>query len=124
MVTNAVRCVPPANKPIGSEISACRPFLEATLAALDRLEVIVALGRIAHEAVLRALGARQATHAFAHGKDHAIRTPFGSPVLLIDSYHCSRYNTTTGVLTPAMFAAVFARARACLHELPAVTQQA
>ena len=123
-ITNAVRCVPPANKPVGSEIAACRPFLEATIASLSQLHAVVALGRIAHDAVLRALGARLAPHPFAHGREHEVPTPSGRPLLLIDSYHCSRYNTNTGVLTPVMFQAVFARVRAHLDELPAIPQQA
>ena len=107
MVTNAVRCVPPQNKPTGEEAATCRPFLSARIAAQSRLKVIVALGRIAHDNVLSALGARKAAHKFAHGAVHELE----NGRKLIDSYHCSRYNTNTGVLTPAMFAEVFAKAR-------------
>lgn len=122
-ITNSVRCVPPANKPIGGEIAACRAFLESTIASFDHLRAIVALGRIAHEAVIRALGARPAACPFAHGREHSIVRVAGQTLLLVDSYHCSRYNTNTGVLTTAMFQAVFARVRAYLDDLPAVTHQ-
>ncbi|MBH0239977.1 uracil-DNA glycosylase [Methylobrevis albus] len=111
MLTNAVRCVPPENKPVGAEIATCRTFLSATIAGLPRLAVLVALGRIAHESTLRALGARQAAHPFVHGAMHRIAGPHG-PLVLADSYHCSRYNTNTGRLTPAMFKSVFAAVRA------------
>ena len=116
MITNAVRCVPPQNKPIGEEMANCRPFLAARIAALPRLEVMIALGRVAHENVLRALGLRLADHPFAHGAEHALKGPNG-PLTMIDSYHCSRYNTNTGRLTEAMFHAVFERAQACLASL-------
>ncbi len=102
-VTNAVRCVPPENKPTGAEIAACRPFLAAEIAAMSRLEIVLALGGIAHRAVLAALGHRQNGFPFRHGAIHAL--PDGP--LLADSYHCSRYNLNTGRLTPAMFEAVF-----------------
>ena len=110
MITNAVRCVPPQNKPTGEEAAACRTFLAAQIAALPRLKVIVALGRIAHDNVLSALSARKAAHKFGHGAVHDV----GSGRKLADSYHCSRYNTNTGVLTPKMFADVFAKARELL----------
>jgi uracil-DNA glycosylase family 4 len=106
MVTNAVRCVPPENKPTGDEIATCRPFLTATIAAMPRLTTILALGRIAHDSTLRALGARASAHAFAHAAEHRL-----DGIALFDSYHCSRYNTNTGRLTPEMFRAVFARIR-------------
>ena len=105
-IVNAVRCVPPQNKPTPAEIANCRPFLRATLDALPRLRVIVALGRIAHESVLRTYGARLAAHPFAHGASHDLGT-----AKLFDSYHCSRYNTNTGVLTPQMFHDVLRAAR-------------
>jgi uracil-DNA glycosylase family 4 len=114
MVTNAVRCVPPENKPTAAEITACRPFLAARIAALPSLREIVTLGRIAHDSTLRALGARPADHSFAHG---AAREVAGLTVRA--SYHCSRYNTNTGRLTPDMFAAVFEAARASLGPAPA-----
>ncbi|MGH7094680.1 MAG: uracil-DNA glycosylase [Stellaceae bacterium] len=103
-ITNAVRCVPPQNRPEPGEIAACRPFLAAELAALPRLKAIVALGTIAHQTVLAALGLRRAPYPFAHGSIHELPDqPF-----LADSYHCSRLNTNTGRLTAAMFEAVFA----------------
>ncbi len=103
-ITNAVRCVPPENKPLTEEIGACRQFLKAELASLDRLEAVLALGAIAHGAVLGALGLRKSHYPFAHGALHDL--PDGR--LLADSYHCSRYNTNTGRLTAVMFEAVFA----------------
>jgi uracil-DNA glycosylase family 4 len=112
-VTNAVRCVPPENKPIGDEINTCRTFLERELAGLSRLKVIVALGGIAHNSVLRALGLPVSTAKFGHKKHYAL-TPEKSlrhPVLLIDSYHCSRYNVNTRRLTASMFEDVVALAR-------------
>jgi len=105
-ISNAVRCVPPENKPTPQEITTCRDFLTATLAEMKRLEIIVPLGRIAHDSVVRTLGARPASVAFGHGAAHAL-----GRLRLIDSYHCSRYNTNTGVLTPDMFRAVFRAAR-------------
>jgi len=111
-ITNAVRCVPPENKPIGAEIKACRTYLLGTLAQSVNLKAIVALGRIAHDSVLSALGVRRAAHAFAHNARHDIGFPeTGRTVALFDSYHCSRYNTNTGRLTPEMFKAVFADVR-------------
>lgn len=104
-ITNAVRCVPPANKPTGPEIASCRPFLEAEIAAMPRLEAVVALGAVGHNAVLRAFGLRLASAKFAHGAEH----PLPAGRILTDSYHCSRYNTNTGRLTPEMFAQVFAQ---------------
>ena len=112
-IVNAVRCVPPQNKPLPAEMAHCRPFLEAAIYAMPRLEAIVALGRIAHESVLRALGARLSEHRFGHGAEFGLSVG-ARRVTLADSYHCSRYNTNTGVLTPAMFHAVFARVREML----------
>lgn len=112
MITNAVRCVPPANKPTPAEMTTCRPFLEATVAMLPGLRAIVALGRVAHESIVRAQGLRLAAVSFGHGREHEVGV--SAPLRLFDSYHCSRYNTSTGVLTPAMFRAVFARVRAFL----------
>jgi uracil-DNA glycosylase family 4 len=102
-VTNAVRCVPPENKPTGGEVAACRKFLKAELAGMQRLQVVVALGSIAHGAVLSALGQRGSAFRFRHGAEHAL----AGGLVLADSYHCSRYNTNTGKLTPAMFESVF-----------------
>jgi uracil-DNA glycosylase family 4 len=102
-ITNAVKCVPPENKPSTEEIRTCRhSYLEAELAALPRLQAVLALGKVAHDTVLVARGERQSHWRFAHGALH--RLPDG--LLLADSYHCSRYNTNTGRLTPAMFRAV------------------
>ena len=105
-ITNAVRCVPPANKPEPAEIHACRPFLIDRLTTLPNLKVVIALGQIAHQSTVKALGGKLPKHPFGHGKVHHLHT---GPIL-IDSYHCSRYNTNTGRLTAAMFEDVFARA--------------
>jgi uracil-DNA glycosylase family 4 len=105
-LTNAVRCVPPENKPTGAEIVTCRPYLSATIAAMPRLRATVALGRIAHESLIRALGFKPAAFPFGHGRRHVV----GS-VSVFDSYHCSRYNTNTRRLTPEMFRTVFAAVR-------------
>jgi uracil-DNA glycosylase len=102
-ITNAVRCVPPDNKPTGAEIATCRRFFASTIASLPRLEAIVALGTIAHQSVVRALGRRIAEHPFGHGTVQ----PAGR-LTLFSSYHCSRYNTNTGRLTEDMFESVFA----------------
>lgn len=104
MISNAVRCVPPENKPLPAEITTCRPFLTERMATMPKLAAIVALGRIAHDTTLTALGARKAAFPFAHGAQHAVR----DGLVLFDSFHCSRYNTNTGRLTPEMFRAVFA----------------
>ncbi|MCS6786982.1 MAG: uracil-DNA glycosylase [Thiobacillaceae bacterium] len=106
-ITNAVRCVPPANRPLPVEVRTCNAHLARELAQQPTHGVILALGAIAHAAVLRALGASPARHPFVHGARHGL--PDGR--LLFDSYHCSRYNTQTGRLTPAMFDAVFAEIR-------------
>jgi uracil-DNA glycosylase len=103
-ITNAVRCVPPRNRPEPGEIAACRSFLSAEIAAMPRLRAMLALGAIAHDAALATLGLRRALFRFAHGALHLL--PDGR--LLADSYHCSRLNTNTGRLTPTMFEAVFA----------------
>jgi uracil-DNA glycosylase family 4 len=108
-IVNAVRCVPPQNKPLPVEINTCRPFFHAAIDDMPNLRAIVALGRIAHDQVLRTVGEKAATAPFRHGAVHRL-----SRVALFDSYHCSRYNTNTGVLTPAMFAAVFSSVRAYL----------
>ena len=111
LVSNAVRCVPPGNKPTPAEIATCRPYLSARLAALPRLRAVLCLGRIAHETLLRTLGHRLAEHPFAHGARHAL-----GPLAAFDSYHCSRYNTNTGRLTTPMFEAVFTDLRAYLDD--------
>ena len=106
-ISNAVRCVPPQNKPLPAEINNCRPFLAATIEAMPRLRAIVALGRVAHDTVLKTLKLRGSAAPFAHGAVHQV-----GRVRLYDSYHCSRYNTNTGVLTPEMFRSVFAKVKA------------
>jgi uracil-DNA glycosylase family 4 len=108
-IVNAVRCVPPDNKPTPAEVANCREFLAQAMAEMRRLTAVVALGRIAHDSAVAALGARRATVPFAHGRAHRI-----GDLALFDSYHCSRYNTNTGRLTPDMFRAVFAAVRARL----------
>ncbi len=110
-ITNAVRCVPPQNKPTPQEINACRPFLAATIESLADLRAILALGRIAHESILRAFGLKLSGFPFVHGAEHILPRAEAEAVMLFDSYHCSRYNTNTGVLTPPMFRAVFATLR-------------
>ena len=112
MIANAVRCVPPQNKPLPVEIKTCNAFLRGRIDALPALTAIVALGRIAHDGVLTALGAKKSAHPFSHGGEHQI-----GGVRLFDSYHCSRYNTNTRVLTPEMFRAVFARVRDYLDSI-------
>jgi uracil-DNA glycosylase family 4 len=102
-ITNAVKCLPPDNKPAPAEIRACNGYLAADLAHVPAGGAILALGRIAHDATLSALGMKRSALAFAHGARHALPRN----VVLFDSYHCSRYNTNTGRLTPAMFHAVF-----------------
>jgi len=105
-ITNAVRCVPPQNKPTPAEITVCRAFLTPTIDTMPKLRAIVALGRIAHESVVRGLGAKLSAMPFAHGAQHQ-----AGRLALYDSYHCSRYNTNTGVLTREMFRDVFAAVR-------------
>lgn len=113
-IVNAVRCAPPQNKPTPAEIAACRAYLARSIGALANLRIVLALGRVAHDTVLRAFGARTAAFPFAHGARH---TPRDEGPRLFDSYHCSRYNTNTGVLTSAMFRDVLASIRADLdHE--------
>ncbi|MFS4437931.1 uracil-DNA glycosylase [Paracoccaceae bacterium GXU_MW_L88] len=109
MVSNAVRCVPPQNKPIGEEVNTCRPFMLDRIAALKNLKAILCLGRIAHDTLIRGLGARLKDYPFAHQARHDL-----DGLMVFDSYHCSRYNTNTGRLTPEMFRAVFADIRAAL----------
>jgi uracil-DNA glycosylase family 4 len=109
-ISNAVRCVPPENKPTPAEINACRSFLAAELAAMPKLAAVLALGTVAHGSVLAALRQRRAAFPFAHGARHRLN----NGLLLADSYHCSRYNTNTGRLTTDMFEAVFAAIREAL----------
>jgi uracil-DNA glycosylase family 4 len=110
MITNAVRCAPPGNKPLPSEELTCRPFLAASIAALPRLAVIITLGDVARRNVLKSLGLKPSASVGGHGVELD-----AGPYRLINSYHCSRLNTNTGRLTPAMFEAVFERARARLQ---------
>lgn len=108
-ITNAVRCVPPQNKPVGAEIAACRGFLTSTIEALSGVQSILVLGRIAHDSLLSSLGLKRSRFAFGHGARHELP----NNLTLFDSYHCSRYNTNTGRLTSEMFEnVVFA---ACKH---------
>ncbi len=109
-ITNGVRCVPPENKPTGGEVAACRRFLKTEISALPRLKIILALGGIAHSAVLAALGMRISAFKFRHGAMNRLQ----SGPILAASYHCSRYNTNTGKLTAAMFESVFAEIKARL----------
>ena len=109
-ITNAVKCLPPDNKPVGAEINTCNRFLANELDTLAPGSVVLALGGIAHRAVVKARGLRQATYKFAHCADHDLGNFY-----MLDSYHCSRYNTNTGRLTPAMFDTVFERARELLQ---------
>jgi len=105
-ITNAVRCVPPENKPTPDEIRTCRDFLAVTIAEMKKLRAVVVLGRIAHDSVVTALGAKKSAMPFTHGGKHEL-----DQLTLFSSYHCSRYNTNTGVLTPEMFRKVFAGVR-------------
>ena len=113
MITNAVRCVPPENKPTPAEIRTCRTYLSARISALPGLRAIVCLGRISHESTLSALGAKRSAYPFRHGAQHCI----SDTLSVFDSYHCSRYNTNTGVLTPTMFRAVFADVQRFLDDV-------
>ena len=112
-IANAVRCVPPENKPTPAEMRTCRSFLENLVVRMPNLQAIVALGRVAHESVLRAFEARLASAPFGHARRHDLPRD-GTAVALFDSYHCSRYNTNTGVLTEAMFHDVFELVRSYL----------
>jgi uracil-DNA glycosylase family 4 len=114
IISNSVRCVPPQNKPTPAEIATCGGFLRARMAALPNVSVMVALGRIAHDSALTTLGFRKTAFPFAHGASHALRPGLH----LIDSFHCSRYNTNTRRLTTEMFHAVFASVRQLLPAEP------
>lgn len=109
LIANAVRCVPPQNKPTPEEIRTCRPFLGNTI-SVHRPRAFLALGRIAHDSLLTTLGERRAAFPFGHGAEHRLT----SGAVLFDSYHCSRYNTNTGVLTTEMFEDVVGRAAAAI----------
>ncbi|HVW54038.1 MAG TPA: uracil-DNA glycosylase [Rhizobiaceae bacterium] len=110
-ITNAVRCVPPQNKPEAAEINTCRRYLAGTIARFPNLKAIVTLGQIAHQSVVRALGLRVAAYPFRHGQHYE-----AGSLALFPSYHCSRYNTNTGVLTEEMFVNVFRNVAAFLKE--------
>lgn len=116
MISNAVRCVPPENKPTPAEIKQCQPFLASRFAALPRLTAILALGRIAHDQTIAALGMKKSAAPFAHGAQARLKPG----LTLFDSFHCSRYNTNTGRLTPQMFRAVFTDIRALLGPAPRI----
>ena len=113
MITNGVRCVPPANKPESSEINICRQFLIGRISELPTLKAIVALGRIAHDTTIRAFGLKLKDFKFGHGTVHTLDH---LNVQIFDSYHCSRYNTNTGMLTTEMFERVFANVRTLLDQ--------
>jgi uracil-DNA glycosylase family 4 len=112
-ISNAVRCVPPENKPLPAEIKTCRQFLNATIASFPHLRAILALGKIAHDSVCDALTVRKSAHPFRHGAQYDL-----DRIALVASYHCSRYNTNTGVLTDAMFDAVVKQAK--IAAMPAI----
>ncbi|MFI4908940.1 MAG: uracil-DNA glycosylase [Steroidobacterales bacterium] len=105
-IINSVKCVPPGNKPLPDEIRSCNAYLKAELASLTRVRVVLALGRVGHDAFLMACGLKRSQFPFGHGREHQL----DETRYLIDSYHCSRYNTSTGVLTEPMFRKVVARA--------------
>ena len=102
MIVNAVRCVPPQNKPTTQEIKTCNVFFQRQLKQMPNLQIILALGKIAHDAIVMNFGLVRAHYKFGHGAVHDL-----GPITMVDSYHCSRYNTNTGVLTPQMFEDVF-----------------
>jgi uracil-DNA glycosylase family 4 len=110
-IVNAVRCVPPENKPVGAEIATCRTFLVPTIARFRNLEAVLTLGTIAHQSTVRALDARVVAHPFKHGGQSRI-----GDITLFSSYHCSRYNTNTGVLTAEMFVNVFSKIKEFLEK--------
>ena len=110
-ITNAVKCLPPDNKPVGAEINTCNSFLANELQQLPKKSLVLALGGIAHRAIVKALGRRQADFKFAHAALHDV-----GKFLLLNSYHCSRYNTNTRRLTTEMFDAIFAEARKLLDK--------
>jgi len=111
-ISNSVRCVPTENKPTNDEIKTCRRFLKADIESMKHVKAVIALGKIAHDSAVTMFGEKLSRFKFAHGASHQI-----AGHTLFDSYHCSRYNTNTGVLTPEMFRAVFAKARAHLERL-------
>lgn len=114
-IANAVRCVPPQNKPIGQEMKDCRPFLVDEIAAMENLKAIFTLGRIAHEAALRVLGQKVGQFKFVHDKAHLVEMADGRKIAVVNSYHCSRYNTNTGRLTEDMFRQAVRTAKEACH---------
>ena len=110
-ITNAVKCLPPDNKPVGAEINTCNAFLANELGRLPEGSVVMALGGIAHRAIIKAMGLRQVEYKFGHAALHDL-----GDFQVLDSYHCSRYNTNTGRLTEVMFDAIFAQARELLDK--------
>ena len=112
MITNAVRCVPPQNKPTGGEIKSCRQFLDGRKAALPNLRALLAIGRVAHDSILSSFAVKKRDYPFAHGAKHVLP----GDLLLFDSFHCSRLNTNTGRLTPEMFESVVVDAAASLRD--------
>ena len=114
-IINAVRCVPPNNKPLAEEIANCNAFLRAEIQSCTRARVLIALGHIAHNAVLQSFKLRLSPFPFAHGKTHTLPSTAGAALRLVDSYHCSGYNTRTGRLTASMFAAIFEQAKRLLE---------
>ena len=111
-ITNAVKCLPPGNKPVGAEINTCNAYLANELRLLTKNSVMLALGGIAHRAIIRAMSLRQADYPFGHAAEHEV----AAGIMLLDSYHCSRYNTNTRRLTDEMFRSVFARAKELLAQ--------
>jgi len=111
-ITNAVKCLPPDNKPVGAEINTCNSFLANELNTLPADAVVLALGGIAHRAIIKSVGLRQTDYKFGHAAEHPLPERF----LLLDSYHCSRYNTNTGRLTTEMFRGIFARVKELLQD--------
>ena len=110
-ITNAVKCLPPQNKPVAAEINNCNGFLQSEIYQMPKQSVLLALGSIAHRAVLKACGRRLKAFPFGHAREHDL----GEGMTLLDSYHCSRYNTQTRRLTPQMFRQIFLRAQALLQ---------
>ena len=111
MITNAVRCAPPQNKPTGPEINACRPFLVSRMNAMPNLRALITLGKISHDSTIRALGLKPSHYPFGHSVHYELtETDIGRPLHIFSSYHCSRYNTNTGRLTTALFHDVFRKA--------------
>lgn len=112
MITNAVRCVPPQNKPTGGEIKSCRQFLNGRMESLPKLRALLAIGRVAHDSILSSFALRKRDYPFSHGAKHAL----SGGLLLFDSFHCSRLNTNTGRLTAEMFESVVANAAASVRD--------